>query len=218
MLELVMTLLVVASGVCWSIVYLKSIHIGFTQHTYAMPLFALGLNIVWEGLYAFTDLFVRQSIGAQAIANAVWFCLDIFILYTYFRYAIEECTSETERRFFVPWTVLSLAACLVVQLLFYFHFGNVEGEKYSAYLQNIIMSVCYLYMLHDRRSSRGQSMVIAVCKMVGTLTPTIYGTLEGNMFILVTGIVCFAFDMIYIFALREVIRRERAGELEGASA
>ena len=218
MLELVMTLLVVASGVCWSIVYLKSIHIGLTQHTYAMPLFALGLNIVWEGLYAFTDLFVRQSIGAQAIANAVWFCLDIFILYTYFRYAIEECTSETERRFFVPWTVLSLAACLVVQLLFYFHFGNVEGEKYSAYLQNIIMSVCYLYMLHDRRSSRGQSMVIAVCKMVGTLTPTIYGTLEGNMFILVTGIVCFVFDMIYIFALREVIRRERAGELEGASA
>ena len=218
MLELVMTLLVVASGVCWSIVYLKSIHIGFTQHTYAMPLFALGLNIVWEGLYAFTDLFVRQSIGAQAIANAVWFCLDIFILYTYFRYAIEECASETERRFFVPWTVLSLAACLVVQLLFYFHFGNVEGEKYSAYLQNIIMSVCYLYMLHDRRSSRGQSMVIAVCKMVGTLTPTIYGTLEGNTFILVTGIVCFAFDMIYIFALREVIRREKAGELEGAPA
>ena len=218
MVQTIITLCIVASGICWSIVYLKSIHIGFTEHTYAMPLFALGLNIVWEGLYAFTDLFIRQSIGAQAIANAAWFCLDIFILYTYFKYAREECQSETERKFFVPWTVLSLACCLVVQLLFYFHFGNVEGEKYSAYLQNIIMSVCYLYMLADRRSSRGQSMIIAVCKMIGTLTPTIYGTLEGNMFILVTGIVCFVFDMIYIFALREVIRREQAGELEGAAS
>ncbi len=44
-------------------------------------------------------------------------------------------------------------------------------------------------------------MTIAVCKCIGTLTPTIYGTLEGNWFILVTGIICFAFDVIYIFAL-----------------
>ena len=44
-------------------------------------------------------------------------------------------------------------------------------------------------------------MTIAVCKCIGTLTPTIYGTLEGNWFILVTGIICYVFDVIYIFAL-----------------
>ena len=44
-------------------------------------------------------------------------------------------------------------------------------------------------------------MTIAVCKCIGTLTPTIYDTLEGNWFILVTGIICFVFDVIYIFAL-----------------
>ena len=56
-------------------------------------------------------------------------------------------------------------------------------------------------MLKERKSDKGQSMTIAVCKCIGTLTPTIYGTLEGNWFILVTGIICFVFDVIYIFAL-----------------
>ena len=198
------TLLIVTSGICWSIVYIESIRIGFQQKTYAMPLFALGLNIVWEGLYAFTDIFIRQSIGAQAIANACWFVLDCVIVYTYFKFGKSECRTETERRFFVPWSLLAFAACLVLQLLFYYWFGNVEGEKYAAYLQNVAMSLLYLSMLKERKSDKGQSMIIAVCKCIGTLTPTIFGTIEGNWFITVTGIICFVYDVIYIVALNQV--------------
>ena len=198
------TLLIVTSGICWSIVYIESIRIGFQQKTYAMPLFALGLNIVWEGLYAFTDIFIRRSIGAQAIANACWFVLDCVIVYTYFKFGKSECRTETERRFFVPWSLLAFAACLVLQLLFYYWFGNVEGEKYAAYLQNVAMSLLYLSMLKERKSDKGQSMIIAVCKCIGTLTPTIFGTIEGNWFITVTGIICFVYDVIYIVALKKV--------------
>ena len=198
------TLLIVTSGICWSIVYIESIRIGFQQKTYAMPLFALGLNIVWEGLYAFTDLFIRRSIGAQAIANACWFVLDCVIVYTYFRFGKAECRTETERKFFVPWSLLAFASCLVLQLLFYYWFGSVEGEKYAAYLQNIAMSLLYLSMLKERKSDKGQSMTIAVCKCIGTLTPTIFGTIEGNWFITVTGVICFVYDVIYIVALKKV--------------
>lgn len=198
------TLLIAASGVCWSIVYIDSIRIGFKQKTYAMPLFALGLNIVWEGLYAFTDLFVRRSIGAQAIANACWFVLDCVIVYTYFKFGRSECRTETEKKLFVPWSLLVFAVCLVLQLLFYYWFGSVEGEKYAAYLQNVAMSLLYLSMLRERGSDQGQSMTIAVCKCIGTLTPTIYGTLEDNWFITVTGIICFVFDVLYIAALKKV--------------
>lgn len=203
------TLLIVTSGICWSIVYIESIRIGFKQKTYAMPLFALGLNIVWEGLYAFTDIFVRQSIGAQAIANACWFVLDCVIVYTYFRFGKSECRTETERKFFVPWSLLAFAVCLVLQLLFYYWFGSVEGEKYAAYLQNVAMSLLYLSMLKERKSDKGQSMTIAVCKCIGTLTPTIFGTIEGNWFITVTGIICFVYDVIYIVALKKVQQKVR---------
>lgn len=203
-------ILVLISGICWSFVYVDSIRLGFKQKTYAMPLFALGLNITWEGIYACTDLFVRNDINIQAIANACWFCLDIVILVTYFRFASSECRSEAERRTFVPWTVLALVVCFILQILFIYEFGDVEGEKYSAFLQNIVMSVCYLYMLRSRGCSLGQSKLIAICKCIGTVTPTILGTLEGNTFILVTGVICFIFDFIYIISLWGVIGEEKA--------
>lgn len=85
----------------------------------------------------------------------------------------------------------------------------MEGEKYSAYVQNVAMSVAYLYMLNRRRSSKGQTMTIAVCKCIGTLTPTIFGTMEGNMFILVTGVICFVLDLLYIYFLHGVQKKEQ---------
>lgn len=206
---MIANLLVIASGVCWSIVYISSIRTGFRQKTYCMPLFALGLNIVWEGMYACIDLFVRQNISAQAVANTCWFLLDIFILITWFKFAKEEFATETEKKWFIPWTLIVLASCIALQVLFAVFFGIEEGEKYSAYLQNIAMSVAYLYMLNRRRSSKGQTMTIAVCKCIGTLTPTIYGAMGGNMFIVVTGIICFVLDLLYIYFLQGVQKKER---------
>lgn len=207
-MEIIINVLIIISGICWSAVYVDSIRTGFKQKTYCMPIFALGLNIAWEGIYSFTDLFVRHSYGAQAIANACWFLLDIFIVVTWVKYGKDEMTSEVAKKWFVPWTILVLACCFVLQLLFMQEFGSVDGEKYSAFLQNIIMSICYLYMLNSRKSSKGQTMTIAICKCIGTLTPTIFGTIEGNTFILITGIICFVFDILYIYFLHCTYRKE----------
>ena len=209
-MQILRTILVIISGVCWSAVYIDSIRTGFKQKTYCMPLFALGLNIAWEGIYSFTDLFIRHSYDAQAFANAAWFLLDIFIVVTYLKYGKEECSSQSEKKWFVLWTILSLVCCFILQLLFMYEFGDVEGEKYSAFLQNIIMSICYLYMLGNRKSSKGQTMTIAICKCVGTLTPTIIGAIGGNVFLIVTGVICFIFDIMYIYFLDKVIKKEKA--------
>lgn len=210
MLNIIINILIVISGICWSAVYADSIRIGFKQKTYAMPLFALALNIAWEGIYAYTDLFIRGDIGAQALANTAWFLLDIFIVVTYFKFGREEAEGELGKKLFVPWTVLVLACGFVLQILFMVEFGDVEGEKYSAFLQNIAMSIAYLYMLNRRKSSKGQSMLIAVSKCIGTLTPTIFGTIEGNTFILVTGVICFVLDLVYIYCLHYVMQKEKA--------
>ena len=216
MYNVIRFLLVAISGIAWSAVYVDSIRLGFKQKTYCMPLFALGLNICWEGIYSCTDLFIRGDINVQAIANAVWFLLDIVILVTYFRFAKSECRTEKEKHFFVPWTVLALITCFILQILFIAEFGDVDGEKYSAFLQNLAMSLCYLYMLRSRGSTRGQSMIIAVSKCLGTLTPTIIGAMEGSLFIIVTGILCFVFDMIYIIALRSTAATEQKSISSGA--
>lgn len=209
MLNIIINILIIISGICWSVVYADSIRIGFKKKTYAMPLFALALNIAWEGIYAYTDLFIRGDIGAQALANTAWFLLDIFIVVTFVKYGREEMEGELGKKLFIPWTLLILICGFVLQILFMVEFGDIAGEKYSAFLQNIAMSIAYLYMLNRRKSSKGQSMTIAVCKCIGTLTPTIFGTIEGNMFILVTGVICFILDLIYIYCLNYVIKKEK---------
>ena len=46
---------------------------------------------------------------------------------------------------------------------------------------------------------KGQSILLAVSKWIGTLAPTIlFGVIHFNLFILVCGIFCSVFDLIYI--------------------
>ncbi len=201
-------ILVVISGLCWSLVYVDSIRTGFKQRTYCMPLFALGLNIAWEGIYAYYEVLGRGSVSVQGIANATWFLLDIALLATYFLFGKEECQSDFERRWHVPFGIVALACSLVLQVLFIFEFGDKNAEIYSAYLQNVAMSIAYLYMLRNRRSSRGQTRLIAICKWVGTLAPTLIGVIEANSFIVVTGIIFFVLDGLYLYFLTHVMRQE----------
>ena len=53
---------------------------------------------------------------------------------------------------------------------------------------------------------------IAVCKWIGTLTPVIYGNLHGiNIYILLTGIMCTVFELIYIYFLQK-FRKTTSGK------
>ncbi|HEY5222228.1 MAG TPA: hypothetical protein VIJ18_04135, partial [Microbacteriaceae bacterium] len=70
---------------------------------------------------------------------------------------------------------------------------------YSAFLQNLLMSGLFIAMLVVRRGARGQSMVIAIAKWLGTLAPTILIGVLGNLpFIIGIGLLCSVFDLIYI--------------------
>jgi hypothetical protein len=46
--------LVLLSGLCWTVVYIDSVRLGFKDKTYAMPFWALALNIAWELMLAQT--------------------------------------------------------------------------------------------------------------------------------------------------------------------
>lgn len=71
------------------------------------------------------------------------------------------------------------------------------------------MSALYLSMLRECGIDKGQTIVIAACKYIGTRTPTIYGTPEGNRFIPVTDGICFVWDVIYIVELKKVKEKSK---------
>lgn len=212
------TVLILFSGLCWSIVYVEAVRLGFRDKTYAIPFWALALNIAWEVLNTGIG-YHEKGLSTQIGVNVVWMLLDLLIVYTYFRYGIRHFPNKLSARWFLPWSLLGFLTAFLLQYLFIFEFGLDFGRAYAAFLQNLLMSVLFIQMLVQRGSSHGQSLVIAVGKWLGTLAPTILFGFVGargfdgpSPFILSIGLLCAAFDLIYIGMLIEVRKRERLGE------
>lgn len=203
--ELFLTLI---SGVAWSIVYVGVIGRGVHDRSAAMPLFALGLNFAWESIYTACDILFEAHgpltgmNGIQVAVNAVWVLLDLVIVCIYFKYGRERFPKRAQARF-ISASTLSFIACFAVQMAFLLEFGAIKGSQYSAFTQNVVMSILFVSMLLNRSDTRGQAVFIGVAKWIGTLAPALLMgvVLEFNVFIVITGAVCSVFDIIYIVLL-----------------
>ena len=205
-LETIKIALTLVSGICWTVVYIEGLRVGFRDKSYAIPFYALALNFAWELLH--TIFGFRAGVSLQTIINAVWFAFDVGILYTYFKYGRKYFPRNLPARWFNGWSILGLLTALCVEYAFIREFGVAVGAGYSAFLQNLLMSVLFIKMLVKRGSSEGQSLYIAINKWIGTLAPTILfgivgdgGFPQGSFLILVLGIFCSIFDLTYIWML-----------------
>jgi hypothetical protein len=186
--ETLVIILILISGISWTVVYIEMIRRGFMDKTTA-------LNIAWEFMFAF---WVFGGMSVQRIVNITWFLLDALIVYTYFRYGRREFPKASQP-FFVPWSLVAFAVGFLVIYFTHYEFDDFWGARYSAFAQNLLMSVLFINMLVHRDDVRGQSMYIAIFKWLGTLAPTIQHYLQtGSNLILILGIGCFVYDVIYI--------------------
>jgi len=189
--------LTILSGLAWTIVYIEAIRLGFKSKTYAMPIAALGLNISWETIYGIHGLL--GPISAQSIINILWAAADVVIVVTFFRFGRSELPAFVTRPLFIGWGVVLIGTSYAVQALFIGQFGWTDAVRYSAFLQNLLMSGLFIAMFVARRGTRGQSLVIAISKWIGTLAPTILIGVLGNLpFITGIGLLCSVFDLIYV--------------------
>jgi len=192
------TILALVSGVCWTLVYIEGIRLGIKDRSYAIPFYALALNLSWELLYSYFGF--RTRIDLQTIINAVWFLFDVGIVYTYFKYGRKYFPTNFAS-WFLPWSILGLFTAFWVEYAFVRQFGISAGGAYAAFLQNLLMSVLFIAMLVSRGNKEGQNLTIAVSKWLGTLAPTIaFGMIGGpKPLILIVGMLCSVFDLIYIW-------------------
>ena len=96
------------SGICWTIVYIESIRLGFKHKTYAMPFWALALNIAWETVHSILGYKI-EGITIQVIFNAVWCLFDVGILYTYFKYGQKYFPEFLSKNTFILWSIIVLS-------------------------------------------------------------------------------------------------------------
>jgi hypothetical protein len=199
------------SGVAWTTVYIDAIRVGFRDRSYAIPIAALALNISWETIYAVHSF--ATVISAQAFVNAAWAVADIVIVYTFLRFGRWEFPPFVSRPTFVAFAALVFASASPVQGLFIAQFGWMMAPRYTAFLQNLLMSGLFIAMFIARRGSRAQTLTIAIAKWLGTLAPTIlFGLIDGSTFLLGLGILCSVFDIVYIGLLIWDPQRQPAAE------
>src|SRR5215204_4290042 len=125
--------LTLLSGIAWTLVYIDAIRIGFKDKSYAMPLFALALNLGWEMLYAYNSLTQDSAVSLQGIINACWALFDIGIVYTYFRFGRRYWPQAFSKNDFIGWSVLVFITAFALQLLFFYEFGGHLAARYSAF-------------------------------------------------------------------------------------
>jgi hypothetical protein len=101
---------------------------------------------------------------------------------------------------FFDWRDAS-AAFVVGFVTIYFsavEFGPAWGARYTAFAQNLMMSLLFIGMLVSRHNVSGQSLYVAILKWVGTAAPTIQIYAQtGSKLILILGIGCFFYDALY---------------------
>jgi hypothetical protein len=189
--------LTLLSGVAWTVVYVVAIRIGFQQKTYAIPAAALALNFAWESIYATQGL--TGDLSVQTLVNLVWAVVDLLVIYTFLRYGRRELPGFVSRPMFIMWSILLFATAYIVQWLFIAELGWSDASWYAAFLQNLLMSCLFIAMFVARRGPRGQSIIIAIAKWIGTLAPTIaFGVVAGSVLILGLGVLCSVFDLAYL--------------------
>lgn len=198
-----MLFLLLLSGVCWTIVYVELIILGFREKTYGMPFIALALNFAWESINSFISL-KNNHLILQTWIMLILFLLDIIIIYTYLRYGKQHFPKYTSKKYFIPWTIIIFSMAFLIQYYFIIDFG-ILGGIYSAFLQNLIMSILFINMLVSRSNLKGQNLIIAINKWIGTLAPTIlYGVIYQYKLILILGLFCSLFDILYIYFLNNI--------------
>jgi hypothetical protein len=214
--------LTIVSGLAWTVVYIDAIRIGFRDRSYAIPAAALGLNFAWEALYATRS--VITGITPQGVFNIAWGLADVVIVYTFLRFGRSELPGWVTRRLFIGWALLLGVVSFAMQLLFVAEFGWDDAARYAAFLQNLLMSGLFIAMFVARGGPRGQTLLIAVAKWVGTLAPTVvFGVYGNSPLILGVGLLCSALDLAYIALLWRVRTRPRpdagvpTGYFSGAS-
>lgn len=192
------TIILTIGGIFWILTYFFIISKGFKDKTYGMPLIALCANISWEFIHSF----VLPSSPPQLFINYLWFGLDCVIVFQFFKYYRNEFPNLSSSKVCIIFGVMIFSAFSII-LTGAISLDDHRGV-YAAFGQNLLMSILFVVMFFKRGEGlRGQSIFIAVFKMLGTgLTSLhfyLYDPVSQNSFVLPSLFVLILFfDLLYV--------------------
>jgi len=191
------------SGLLWTLAYILILRRGWKDKTYGMPIAALAANLGWEFLFSF----VLPHKAPQLQVNYVWFLFDLGLLWQCARFGKWEQRHPWVRKNFFLILPASLLCGFLSVYTITLEFSDRDG-MYAAFGQNLMMSILFVAMLLERDDPRGQSMWIAIAKMIGTIFPSILFHLKypGSPLLNFLYVAIFLFDLLYCALLYAKLR------------
>lgn len=157
------SIILIVGGIFWILTYIFIISKGYKDKTYGMPLLALCANISWEFIFSF----LLPHSPPQLYINYLWFALDVVIVFQFFKYYKNEFPTLSSLTLCIVFGI-SVATAFSTILVGGTFLGDDDGV-YAAFGQNLLMSVLFVAMFFKRGNTlRGQSIFIAIFKMLGT--------------------------------------------------
>ena len=196
----------------WVVVYFLLIR-DFRRYQFVgMPAFAAAGNIGWE--FVWTFVFATDMGLIAKYAYFAWFAIDVYIFWNVVRWGDKQGWAPAIRRVFKPMIVVSAIAFGLLYYLFKAsgHQDYAIGAT-TAYMDNFVMSVLYLFLLARLTDVRGLSPAIGWLKMIATGTNTVFMFLHfpDDGFIHALGVGLFVCDAIYVVWLRRKREAQRQG-------
>ena len=192
------TILQISSGLFWTLTYILIIRRSWRDKTYGMPMVAICANISWEFIYSF----VYPHPQPQLYIDYLWLLFDLGILLLYLRFGKKEFTPQLSPSLFLPTFLFTLAFAALTILFISQEFKEYIGV-YAAFAQNLVMSILFIHLFLKREDAAGQSLYIALCKMIGTVFPSVlfYLYFPHSYLLILLYLGIFIFDLIYFLLL-----------------
>jgi hypothetical protein len=173
----------IASGLLWGLTYVLIILRSMKDKSYGMPFAALCFNVMWEFIYTF--VFPPPGQGFEfwipLLVNFIWFALDVGILITWLLFWRVDSPPGLTAKWHLPGLVVGLASATAVLFGIQFQFNtascvgaDVPPGGVSSFLQNLMMSALFIAMALRRNNLSGQSVPIAVAKLLGSALASTY--------------------------------------------
>ncbi len=215
---------VLLSGIAWTITYVALVYRGFKDKSYGMPLVPLAMNFAWE--ITFSLIYPPHASGGLAtVINTVWMICDAGIVVTFFLYGYRYFQDRYKISKPEWWMLAAVAFAASFGVMIaggkffgqfepYFHNEIFEGAKFIAFIQNLVISVCFVLMYWERQTSEGQSFTIAWSKWLGTSMTVGLSYLladhkgEDATLIFIIILATFVFDTYYMRLIYNQLKKE----------
>ncbi|KAI8915370.1 hypothetical protein DFJ77DRAFT_365616 [Powellomyces hirtus] len=199
----------IAMGAMWVTCYVAMAFKNYKDKSYGMPMLCLCLNLSWEFIMTVIHPVIIPDVW---YASVLWVLFDLILLYQTYIYAPNEFRDQPflqKRTTFM--IVAGIAAGLPGIIFFLDYAHDVRLGLLAGLVLNTALAISYVAMLISRKSSRGQSLLIAASKGLGSTAAWVLNIGLGfdHKFLLYLYVLNMATDAVYTTALYMVIQREK---------